>query len=340
MEAWGKTPDGREVRIFTLENPGGIRVRVAEYGALLVSVEAPDREGRLADVTLSYDSLEKALAGGVYGSVIGRFANRISDGGFSLDGKRHDLETFNAKTGVHIHGGKTGFHRQFWNSESGQVEDGPFVKFSLASPDGHEGYPGAVEVSITYLLAPDNTLRLVYSGKTDRPTHLNLTNHVYFNLAASGDVRDHRLEMTCREVLAIDERKIPTGALLPVAETPFDFREEKRIGDDIEAVDGGGYDHCFVVPLPEREKDSPPPFAWLRDPASGRTLEIATTKPGVQVYTANHLKGEPWPKWGGICFETQFYPDTPNRPEFPGSVLRPGDTYSHTTEFRFGTAEE
>jgi aldose 1-epimerase len=304
------------------------RVVLAEYGALLVSVGTADREGEVGHVTLSYRSLEEALAGGVFGSVIGRFANRIGGGGFEIDGKRHELESVN-KDGVHIHGGATGFHRQLWKGEA----TGAGVVFSLSSPDGHEGYPGKVEVSVTYTLTNDNILRLDYAGTTDRPTHLNLTNHVYFNLAGSGDIREHVLEMDCEQVLAIDPRKVPTGAFLDVAETPFDFREAKPVGREIESVEGGGYDHCFVVP---RRDAALVPFATLADPVSGRTMEIATTKPGVQIFTANSFKGEPFPRWGAICFETQFFPDTPNRPEFPPSLLRPGEVYRHTTEFRFG----
>lgn len=331
---WGHLPDGRPVRAYTLTNTQGTRVVVAEYGALLVSVETPDREGKLGHVTLSYRSLEEALAGGVFGSVIGRFANRIGGGGFTIDGERHDLESANAD-GVHIHGGKTGFHRQLWTSK---VENDA-VTFSLVSGDGHEGYPGKVEVSVTYTLTNDSTLRLTYAGTTTRPTPLNLTNHVYFNLAGSGDIRGHELQMDCAEVLAIDARKVPTGAFLPVAGTPFDFRSTKKVGRDLESVEGGGYDHCLVV---LRDADAKPPvpvpFATLRDPATGRTLVVATTKPGVQIFTANSFNGSPFPRWGGICFETQFYPDSPNRPEFPSCVLRPGERYEHVTEFRFGVS--
>lgn len=332
---WGHLPDGRPVRAYTLTNTQGTRVVLAEYGALLVSVETPDREGRVGHVTLSYRSLEEALAGGVFGSVIGRFANRIGGGGFTIDGERHDLESVNGDS-VHIHGGKTGFHRQLWTS---RVENDA-VTFSLSSEDGHEGYPGKVEVSVTYTLTNDSTLRLAYKGTTTRPTPLNLTNHVYFNLAGSGDIRAHELQMVCAEVLAIDARKVPTGAFLPVAGTPFDFRNTKTVGRDLESVEGGGYDHCLVIPrAPGATSPSLVPFATLRDPASGRRLVIATTKPGVQIFTANSFNGSPFPRWGGICFETQFYPDSPNRPEFPSCVLRPGERYEHVTEFRFGVSE-
>lgn len=330
---WGTLPDGRAVRSFILTNTQGTRVVLAEYGALLVSVETPDRQGKVGHVTLSYRSLEEALAGGVFGSVIGRFANRIAGGGFTIDRERHELESVNGE-GVHIHGGKTGFHRQLW---SGRVtEEG--VIFSLVSADGHEGYPGKVEVSVTYTLTNDSTLRLTYAGTTDQTTPLNLTNHVYFNLAGTGDVRGHELRMDCPQVLAIDARKVPTGAFLPVDGTPFDFRTAKPVGRDLDSVEGGGYDHCFVIPR-KGQSAALVTFAQLSDPVSGRTLAIATTKPGVQIFTANSFKGNPFPRWGGICFETQYYPDSPNRPEFPSCLLHPGERYEHVTEFRFGVAD-
>ena len=331
---WGLLPDGRKVRTFTLTNPQGTRVVLAEYGALLVSVETPDREGRVGLVTLSYRSLEEALAGGVFGSVIGRFANRIAGGGFTIDGARHDLESVNGD-GVHIHGGKTGFHRQLWQ---GRVE-GDSVTFSLESADGHEGYPGNVAVSVTYTLTNDSILRLTYRGSTDRTTPLNLTNHVYFNLAGKGDILDHTLMMECAGVLAVDHRTVPTGVILPVAGTPFDFLSVKPVGRDISSVEGGGDDHCFVIPRAAAASGKElAAFAVLSHPASGRTLAIATTKPGVQIFTANSFNGTPHPRWGGICFETQFYPDSPNQPGFPSSLLRPGERYEHVTEFRFGVA--
>jgi len=330
---WGEMPDGRPVNIFTLTNAHDTEVRVAEYGALLISVKTADREGNFADVTLSYANLNEALAGGVFGSVIGRFANRIDDGGFTIGGKRYDLETFNPKTKVHIHGGKKGFHRQLWSGE--KTADGAGISFRLVSPDGEEGYPGTLAATVTYRLTEENVLRIKYEATTDKPTHVNLTNHAYFNLAGSGDVLDHTLAMTCDEVLAIDERKIPIGDLLPIAGTPFDFHSAKRIGAEVEEIDGGGYDHCFAV-----RADDLTPFATLTDPHSGRIMTVATTMPGVQIYTANHFKGKPYPRWGGICFETQFFPDTPNKPDFPSSLLRPGEKYEHITEFRFGVAGE
>ncbi len=337
---WGRMPDGSQVRRFTLTNPHGTRVSICEYGAILLSIESLDRYGNPGNITLSYKSLDEALAGGVFGSVIGRFANRIDGGGFSIDGNRYDLVSVNEKTRVHIHGGQNGFQRQVWNGAHGTDANGAFATLKLTSPDGHEGYPGELDLEVRYHLGNDNVLRISYRGTSDKPTHLNLTNHAYFNLGGSGDIRGHLLEMRCEQILEIDERKIPTGKLLTVSGGPFDFRVANPVGKNIGSVPDGGYDHCFVIPKNKEIKEGEPvPFARLSDPASGRTMEIATTKPGVQIFTANHFKGNPHPRWGGICFETQFFPDTPNQPDFPSSLLRPGETYLHVTEFRFGTVD-
>ena len=332
-ETWGNLSDGREVRLFTLTNQAGTRVQISNYGALLVSVETKDREGKLANITLSYDGLEEALAGGVCGSVVGRFANRISDG-FTIDGTRYDLPSANPKTLVTIHGGKTGFQRQLWKTTAPQDKEATSVEFQLSSPDGHEGFPGTVNVSATYTLTESNELIIAYQGETDKPTHLNLTNHAYFNLAGRGDVLKHELQMQASGVLELDDRKVPTGKILPVANTAFDFRNRKPIGRDIKSIETGGYDHCFkIIPSPN---PGPHKFARLVDPYSGRTMVVHTTKPGVQIYTANHFKGNPFPHWGGICFETQYYPDAPNQPGFDTSLLRPGEVYRHVTKFVFG----
>ncbi len=336
---WTPGAENHGTSLFILTNRAGTRVTVAEYGALLVSVETADRDGALTDITLSYKSEEEARAGGVFGSVIGRFANRIDRGGFTIDDTFYPLDTVNTKTGVHIHGGKSGFHRQSWSGLHGVDERGAFARLELTSKDGDEGYPGNARVTVTYRLTEENALRIEYQGTTDAPTHLNLTNHAYFNLAGEGNILEHELTLESDRYLEIDARNIPTGKRLTVDGTPFDFTGPKRVGEDIEKIAQGGYDHCFVI-----REDNPDgeliPFATLTDPASGRTMEIATTKPGVQIFTANHFKGSPFPKWGGICFETQFYPDTPNKPDFPSSLLRPGERYHHVTEFRFGVIKD
>lgn len=334
VEKWGELPDGREVKLFTLTNKQGTRVQLSDYGALLVSIETMDRSGKLADITLSYKSLKEALAGGVYGSVVGRFANRISGSGFTIDGTRYDLPSANPKTGVAIHGGKTGFQRQLWSTAGTMVDSIESIQFLLTSPDGHEGFPGTVNVSATYTLTESNELIIEYTGSTDKATHLNLTNHAYFNLAGGGDVLKHELEIQAAGVLELDDRKVPTGKILPVANTAFDFRTRKPVGRDIESIETGGYDHCFeIISFSNLGLIR---FAQLVDPESGRTMDVYTTKPGVQIYTANHFKGNPYPHWGGICFETQFYPDAPNQPGFDTSLLRPGEEYRHVTKFVFG----
>lgn len=354
LSTWGTTPEGIDIPIATLESGNGVRARVAAYGALLVSVETPDREGRVEDVTLSYRSLDEALDGGVFGSVIGRFANRIDTGGFEIDGVRHELETVNRKTSVHIHGGRLGFHRRVWEMEKpSAAEEEASVTLRLLSPDGEEGYPGTVRAEVAYTLTAAGVLRIRYRATTTAPTVVNLTNHAYFNLSgsASGDsarretdsgsepaVVDHLLELRCPRRLELDGRKIPTGRILPVEGTPFDFTQSRRIGETIPEIEGGGYDHCFVLPG-ANSRSRLVEFAVLLDPASGREMRVATTKPGVQIYTANHFRGNPYPKWGGICFETQYFPDSPNQPDFPSPLLRPGETYDHTTEFRFSTRD-
>lgn len=331
QELWGTMPDGQQVILFTLRNDAGLTVRLAEYGALLVSVDARDRGGKIGRVTLSYETLEEALAGGVYGSVIGRFANRIAGGGFTIDGTRFNLESVDPKSGVHIHGGKTGFHRQWWKGTA--LPDENAVRFELSSPSGHEGYPGAVEVSVTYALSEANELSLSYEATTTAPTHVNLTNHVYWNLSGSGDITKHILSLNSDTYLVMDERKVPTGEIIPLAETAFDFRSPASIGKHLAEVEGGGYDHCYVVRgVPGTLR----PCAILSDPTSGRTITVTTTQPGVQLYTANHLKDNPFPRWGGVCLETQAMPNAPNEPRFPSSLLRPGETYAHRTVFAFG----
>jgi len=349
VATWGRLESGEEVRSFVIRNASGLRAEIVEYGALLNRLELPAGDGGSLEAILSHPDLEAALSGGLFGSVVGRFANRIDGGGFEIDGRRYDLESVNERSGVHIHGGRTGFHRRVWHGKASP--EGDAVTMSYVSADGEEGYPGRVEAAVTYRLTPENVLRIEYAGTTDAPTHLNLTNHAYFNLASGGDVSEHLLALDAPQVLALDERKIPTGELLPTAGTLFDFREAARLGERLEAMPGGGYDHCFVLsetPGPEGfAAGSDPPAgdpslrraARLRLPGAPWALEVATSKPGVQIYTANHFSGEggagAYPKWAGIAFETQYYPDAPNRPAFPSSLLRPGDRYEHATEFRF-----
>lgn len=344
-EAWGKSPDGEVVELYTLTNAHGLKARVMTLGATLVGMEVPDREGKFKNVTLRLDGLDDYLAGHpLFGSVVGRYANRIAGGGFSLDGERYQLETFNKRTGVHIHGGATGFQKQIWKAETESVENAVAVRLTLESPDGHEGYPGTLKVIVAYVLDNENRLTMNYLATTDKPTHVNLTNHAYWNLggAGSGDVLDHVLTLNADRCLVADDEKIPTGELRKVKGSPMDFTEAHTVGGRIEEVPGG-YDHCYAINGTDGKEVK---FcARVEHPGSGRVMEVSTTQPGVQFYTANGLSdryaagGKPYGKCHGLCLETQAFPDSPNKPDFPTTVLRPGETYRHSTVHKFSVAE-
>ncbi|MEM7146582.1 MAG: aldose epimerase family protein [Verrucomicrobiota bacterium] len=335
---YGETADGRTVVRYDLSNGTGMRVSVLNYGAMLIGVEVPNREGEVANVTLYLDEWSDYESGHpLFGSVVGRFANRIDGGGFEIDGVRFDLETVNARTGVHVHGGKTGFQRQVWE---GAVEE-LGVALSLVSPDGHEGYPGEVAATVRYLLAKEGmAFRIHYEATTTKATHVNLTNHADWNLggAGSGDVLDHELQLEADQILELDERKIPTGGYVDVAGGPWDFLEARRIGEGIGGTEGG-YDHCYVLSMAEERVLRS--FARLHDPESGRVMEIATTQPGVQIYSANFGDGKRgagermYGRHEGICFETQHYPNAPNEAGFPSTLLRPGERYFEEAVFSF-----
>ncbi|MFT5465174.1 MAG: aldose 1-epimerase [Verrucomicrobiales bacterium] len=338
---WGQTPEGEDVQLFTLTNANGLTARVMSLGATLVGVDAPDRDGNFENVTLHFDDLETFLTERkVFGSTIGRFGNRISGGGFEIDGTRYDLETVNQRNGVHIHGGKTGFQWQNWEAKA--LKSG--VLFSLTSEDGHEGYPGRLTVNLTFTLTDDNELVLSYSATTDKPTHVNLTNHAYWNLggADSGDVLDQQLLVSAEQRLAVDEHQVPTGELVDVANTAFDFREVHTMGERIADADRG-YDHCYVI---EGESGKLRLAARVTDPKSGRIMEVRTTEPGIQVYTMNI--GEKTIEGGGgatyaarhaVCLECQKFPDAPNQPDFESTLLRPGEIYRQVTAHKFSIAE-
>lgn len=339
---FGKTSEGVAVDLYTLTNDSGMEVRVMTYGATLIGVDVPDRDGVVENITLYLDSFDDYLAGHpLFGSVVGRYANRIDKGGFTIDGVQYALETVNPRTGVHIHGGKTGFQKQVWQAEEVVVKDTKGVRFSLTSPDGHEGYPGTVKVEVLYTLTTTNQILTQYKATTDKPTHVNLTNHAYWNLAGagSGDVLRQTLRLNATRFLEFDSRKVPTGKLLEVEGTPLDFRKMTAIGARIEEVPGG-YDHCYVV---DRETATDVEYcARAEDPVSGRFMDVFTTQPGVQLYTANGLSdklgagGKRYGKHHGFCLETQAFPDTPNHPDFPGTLLRPGETYDELTVYSFG----
>jgi aldose 1-epimerase len=345
LDAFGRTADGRQVDCYTLTSPGRLRVRVMTLGATLLTVEAPDRDGKLDHVTLYLDTLDDYLRGHpLFGSVVGRYANRIAGAKFTLDGKQHAVE---ANAGEHhIHGGRNGFQKLVWDAQPIFVGRSAGVELSLTSPDGDAGFPGTLRATVVYRLTTDNELVMDYTATTDKPTVVNLTNHAYWNLAGagSGDALGHELMLAADHYLPSDAQKIPTGEIRPVEGTPMDFREPKTIGSRIKQVEGENYDHCYVL------RKEPGERMWLAarvvEPRSGRVMEVFTTKPGVQLYTARPLGdrlrggGKPYGPYHGFCLETQHYPDAPNKPNFPSPVLRPGQAYRATTMHRFSTLEQ
>lgn len=343
---FGTMPDGREVHVFTLDTGRGLRARVLTYGGIVQSLEAPDRDGKSADVVLGHANVADYADGHPYfGAIVGRYANRIARGRFALDGHEYLLAANNGPN--HLHGGISGFDKAIWQAEPLREQDAVGVRLSHTSPDGDEGYPGALAVTVTYRLTGANELRIDYTATTTRPTPVNLTHHSYFNLAGhdGGDILQHELQIRARRFTPVDAGLIPTGELRPVGGTPFDFRETKPIGRDIGSEDeqlrfGGGYDHNFVL---DRERpDELALAARLREPRSGRVLEVLTTEPGLQFYSGNFLdgtdlgkSGKPYRHRSGLCLEAQHFPDSPNQPAFPSTVLRPGNTYRQTTIYRF-----
>ncbi len=344
MEIWGKTADGVAVPIYTLTS-GQIVVKVTAYGAHLVSVEAPDRSGKMADVILGYDSLQGYLKDNktYLGSIVGRYGNRIANGKFTIDGKTYQIPTNDGPNA--LHGGPTGFNQKVWKSH--EVPDG--VEFTLVSPDGDMGFPGTLTAHVRYTLKGD-TLRLDYSATTDKPTVLNLTNHSYFNLHGNGKgtILDQKIEIDADRYTPVNSTLIPTGELAPVAGTPFDFRKPEvigaRINDNNEQLKiAGGYDHNWVL---NGKMGTMHLAAIVTDPESGRKLTVETTQPGVQFYSGNFLDGTftgidgvKYTKHKGLCLETQHFPDSPNHPSFPSTLLRPGETMHSTTTFTFGVVK-
>lgn len=337
---FGHLPDGRTVTEYTLTSPSGMRARILDYGGIIRELLVPDPRGNSSDVVLGFDALEPYLQRHPYfGAIVGRYAGRIANGRCSIDGSEIILTTNNG--GNHLHGGVEGFDRALWSA--GFAEEAARLTLSYVSPDGDEGYPGTLSVEVTYTLTED-ALEIEYTATTDEPTIVNLTQHSYFNLSgqADADVLGHELRIRGDAILELDPDSIPTGALLPVAGTPFDFRESKRLGQDIDAADAQlelarGYDHNWVLSQASGE-----PAVVLSEPVSGRRLEVYTTQPGIQVYTANYLdgsiegkRGQVYRKHAGIALETQHFPDSPNHPNFPSAVLRPGETFKSRTVYRF-----
>ncbi len=341
---FGATPDGRTVWLFTLANAKGMKAKVMSYGATLAAVETPDREGKTADVTLGFDNFPDYLTKNrFFGSIAGRYANRIANGTFTLGGKTYQLAV-NSKPN-HIHGGAQGFDKRVWNAEPFERETEAGVIFTYLSPDGEEGYPGNLKATVIYTLNNRNELSIQYYAETDKPTPVNLTNHAYFNLAGqgNGDVLNHVVMINADRFTPVNENLIPTGELRGVQNTPLDFTRPARIGDRIEdpyqqMQFGKGYDHNFVL---NSQDGSLALAARVSEPSSGRVMEVYTTQPGVQLYTGNFLdgvtgkEGKAYPRRSGFCLETQHYPNSPNQPNFPSTILRPGEKYNQKTVFKF-----
>lgn len=338
--SFGKMEDGREVTLFTLTNKNGMRIKVTDFGATLVCLEVSDKSGKMADVILGYDSLEGYLNDKPYfGCTVGRYANRIAKGQFSLEGKEYALAKNNDEN--HLHGGVKGFNKVLWTAEPVPGQGSRGVKFSYRSPDGEEGYPGNLDCSVTYTLTDDNEVKLDYTAQTDKTTHVNLTNHAYFNLAGqgTGDILNHELELVSSKFTEVNSGLIPTGELKDVAGSPLDFTQRTSIGSRIAQVEGG-YDHNFA--LTKTAPDQLELAARLVESASGRVMEVLTTEPGIQLYTGNFLdgtvigkNGKAYQRHWALCLETQHFPDTPNQPNFPSTVLKPNETYKTTTVYKF-----
>lgn len=345
MSIWGTTKDGVAVPIYTLKS-AQIEVRVMAYGAKLVSIKTPDRNGKMADIVLGYDTLEGFLndTSTHFGSIVGRFGNRIALGKFAIDGRTYQIPINNGANA--LHGGPMGFDRYVWDAK--EVPNG--VEFTHVSPDGDMGFPGTLTAKVKYTLA-GNTLHIDYSATTDKATIVNLTNHAYFNLHGDdqGNILDHQLELNADRYTPVDSGLIPTGVLAPVAGTPLDFRKAHVVGDriasDFEQMKlGGGYDHNFVL---NGNAGTLRLAAIVTDPVSGRRMTVETTEPAIQFYSGNFLDGTftgrhgvKYEKRTGFCLETQHFPDSPNHPSFPSTLLRPGVTRHSTTTFAFTTVKE
>jgi len=346
-QLWGETAQREPVHLYTLTNKSGMSVSIMDYGATIVRIVVPDRNGKLDDVALGFDKFTPYLRQtAFFGATAGRYANRIAKGTFQLYGTTYQLPINNPPNS--LHGGTRGFDKRVWKQEETD-SDSPAVRFTLLSPDGDQGYPGNMFASVTFTLTDDNRLRIEYSATTDKTTIVNLTNHTYFNLAGAGNgtIKNHIVTIHADKYLPVDDALIPTGELKDVADTPFDFTNPTPIGAHLAETGGKpvGYDHCYVLNHSLRGFLTGSTLAAeVEDPSSGRTLSVYTDQPGVQFYTGNFLDGTLKGKGGkiyhqydGFCLETEHFPDSPNHPDFPSTVLKPGDIFSSATIFDFGT---
>jgi aldose 1-epimerase len=341
---FGKTADGTAVDQYVLSSGNGMTAKILTYGGIVTEIDVPDRDGKAGDVTLGFDNLDGYLKGHpFFGALVGRVGNRIARGKFTLDGKEYTLAVNNGPN--HLHGGKEGFDKKVWKAEEAPGPDGPAVRLRYRSPDGEEGYPGNLDVTVTYTVTDKNELRIDYRATTDKATPVNLTNHAYFNLAgaASGNILGHELVLYADKYTPTDDTLIPTGEIKSVQGTPYAFTTPHTIGSRIKEIkaDPVGYDANFVL---RDQGKGLHHAAWVHEPKTGRVMDVYTTQPGVQFYTGNFLDGKlkghggvAYNQYQGFCLETQHYPDAVHHPNFPSIILRPGQTYAQTTVYRFST---
>lgn len=349
VKPFGQLPDGTQTQLFTLQNTSGFRADISDLGGTVVNLFAPDKQGKLADVSLGFDNAAQYLAESpFFGALIGRYGNRIAGGKFTLDGLTYSLPLNNDPGGMpcSLHGGVIGFDKKIWRAHPVFVDGNPALILEYSSRDGEEGFPGNLTVEVTYSVTPENELRIDYKATTDKATPVNLTNHTYFNLHGEGEgtILDHVLTINASHTTPVTAGLIPTGELAPVSGTPLDFTSPHVIGERIDAANeqleyGGGYDHNWVL---DNQDGDLALAATLHEPKSGRFMEVLTTEPGLQFYTGNFLDGTLIGKSGrvyerrsGMCLESQHYPDSPNQPNFPSTILRPGETLRSTTIYRF-----
>ncbi len=341
--SWGKTPEGEAVDVYTLSNAKGSEARISTYGGVVVSLRVPDRSGAIADVVAGFDRFEDYLKPPPYfGAIIGRYGNRIGNARFSLDGMEYTLATNDGQN--HLHGGLRGFDKRLWTAKPLSSQS---LELTYLSKDGEEGYPGNLAATVTYTLSDANELKIEYAATTDKDTVVNLTNHSYFNLSSEGDILGHQVVIYGDRFTPVDKGLIPTGELRDVAGTPFDFRTATAIGERIDRKDeqlifGRGYDHNWVL---NRSGSGLEPAAKVVDPKSGRVMDVLTTEPALQFYTGNFLdgtlngKGRSYTRRSAFCMETQHFPDSPNKPTFPSTVLKAGGRYQTTTVYRFSAIQ-
>jgi aldose 1-epimerase len=346
-QAFGSSRSGESVELYTLKNTNGVEVQIMTYGCIITKILCPDKNGQIEDVVLGFDTLEEYEKDSpFFGAAVGRYANRIAKGRFTLEGKEYQLAAQNK--GNHLHGGLKGFDKVVWKVvEASSNQDEAKLVLTYLSKDGEEGYPGNLDVTLTYTLKANNELDIHYEATTNQTTILNLTQHTYFNLTGNvkGGIMDHEVQIHASRFVSVDETVIPTGELMPVKGNAFDFTQVKKIGTEIDAdhdqiAKGGGYDHCYAF---DKASSSFELVASAYEPISGRTLEVRTTEPGMQFYTGNNLDGRLTGKMGinyarrmAFCFETQHFPDSPNQANFPSTVLRPGEKFDSRTSYSFG----